>query len=79
MDLPEPVRSPEGICRNSIAAYYLCEPRLGISERGKALFAPCGDQVQDESILKLIELRSQVSTSASALRRQEVNALRNTF
>ncbi len=63
--LPEPVRSPEGTNRNSIAAYFLCEPRAGASERGKALFAPFGDQVKDDAILELIRLRSQVSTSAS--------------
>lgn len=63
--LPEPVRSPEGTNRNSIAAYFLCEPRAGASERGKALFAPFGDQANDESILELIRLRSQVATSAS--------------
>ena len=63
--LPEPVRSPEGINRNSIAAYFLCQPRAGASERGKALFAPFGDQANDPSILDLIRLRSQVATSAS--------------
>jgi hypothetical protein len=63
--LPEPVRSPDGINRNSIAAYYLCEPRPGVSDRGKALFAPYGDQENDASVLELIRLRSQVATSAS--------------
>lgn len=63
--LPEPVRCPEGINRNSIAVYYLCEPRPGVSERGKALFAPYGDQANDESIMELIRLRSQVNAAAS--------------
>jgi hypothetical protein len=63
--LPEPVRSPEGINRNSIATYYLCEPRKGVSDRGKALFAPYGDQASDPEILELIRLRSQVTAAAS--------------
>ncbi len=63
--LPEPVRSPEGINRNSIAAYYLCDPRPGVSDRGKALFAPYGDQAKDPAILELIRLRSQVNNAAS--------------
>jgi Rps23 Pro-64 3,4-dihydroxylase Tpa1-like proline 4-hydroxylase len=66
--LPEPVRSPEGICRNSIAVYYLSQPRLHASERGRALFAPYGDQAEDESVLELIRLRSQVNTSGSVYR-----------
>lgn len=63
--LPNPVACPEGINRNSIAAYYLCDPRPGVSERGKALFAPYGDQANDEKILELIRLRSQVGAASS--------------
>jgi len=63
--LPEPIRSPEGINRNSIAAYYLCQPRPGVSDRGKALFAPYGNQANDPTILELIRLRSQVNAAAS--------------
>ena len=66
--LPEPVKSPDGICRNSIATYYLCEPRAGAAERGRALFAPSADQAKDESVLELIKQRSQVGTSASVYR-----------
>jgi hypothetical protein len=66
--LPEPVRSPEGINRNSIATYYLCGPRPGVSERGKALFAPYDSQAGNEEILELIRLRSQVITAASVYR-----------
>jgi len=66
--LPEPVMSPDGICRNSIAVYYLCEPRPGAAERGRALFAPHGEQANDESVLELIQRRSQVNTSASVYR-----------
>ena len=63
--LPEPVRSPEGINRNSIAAYYLCDPRPNVSDRGKALFAPYGDQANDPEVLDLIRRRSQVNSAAS--------------
>jgi hypothetical protein len=69
--LPEPVRSPEGICRNSIATYYLCEPRAGASDRGRALFAPYGEQANDKSVMQLIEQRSQVGTSASVYRTKD--------
>jgi hypothetical protein len=63
--LPEPVKSAEGICRNSMATYYLCEPRSEAPARPRALFAPHGAQTQDESVLDLIKKRSQVDTSAS--------------
>jgi hypothetical protein len=66
--LPEPVTSPEGICRNSIAAYYLSEARPHAADRGRALFAAHGDQANDEAILDLIEKRSHVSTSGSVYR-----------
>jgi len=63
--LPEPVRCPQGINRNSIAAYYLCDPRPGAPDRGKALFAPYGDQSNDPEILELIRRRSQVGSAAA--------------
>jgi hypothetical protein len=63
--LPEPIICPEGICRNSIAVYYLCEPRLNADNRGKALFAPTKDQEGDEEILKLIKLRATMEGSKS--------------
>jgi hypothetical protein len=69
--LPEPVRSPDGICRNSIATYYLCEPRPEAAARGRALFAPHGDQAKDAAILELINKRSQVNTSSSVYRDQK--------
>lgn len=63
--LPEPITCPEGITRNSLAVYYLCEPRKAAEPRGKALFAPYGNQANDPEILALIEKRSQVSTAAN--------------
>lgn len=68
--LPEPVRSPEGVCRNSIAAYYLCEPRPEAAQRGRALFAPYKEQSKDPAVLELIEKRSQVNASSAVYRSQ---------
>lgn len=63
--LPEPITCPENITRNSIAVYYLCEPRKDAENRGKALFAPYKEQKDDPEILSLIEKRSQVIEAAS--------------
>ena len=62
--LPEPITCPEGITRNSLAVYYLCDPRPKTSERGKALFAPYKDQANDPEILALIEKRATVQGAA---------------
>ena len=62
--LPEEITCPESVTRNSLAVYYLCEPRKNVTERGKALFAPHGDQANDLEVLSLIEKRSQVSGAA---------------
>ena len=37
--LPNPVTCPPGKPRNSLAIYYLCEPRQSAAARGRALFA----------------------------------------
>ncbi len=37
--LPEPINCPEAVTRNSLAVYYLCDPRATADTRGKALFA----------------------------------------
>lgn len=69
--LPDPVRCPPGKPRNSLAVYYLCEPRKTASDRGRALFAPGSDQTNDPEILELIKLRGQVQTSSSVYRQQK--------
>jgi Rps23 Pro-64 3,4-dihydroxylase Tpa1-like proline 4-hydroxylase len=61
--LPEPINCPESVSRNSLAVYYLCNPRQGALERGKALFAPTKEQESDLEVLSLIEKRSQVSSA----------------
>src|SRR6202021_265685 len=66
--LPEPVTCPPHMARNSLAVYYLCEPRSDAADRGRALYAPHGDQANDPKILELIKLRSQVTTSHNVYR-----------
>ena len=62
--LPEPINCPESITRNSLAVYYLCNPRQSTIDRGKALFAPTKEQENDLEVLSLIEKRSQVNSAA---------------
>lgn len=66
--LPDPVGCPLETPRNSIAVYYLNEPRQAASDRGRALFAPTAKQADDPAILELIQKRSQVGTSSSVYR-----------
>jgi len=66
--LPDPIACPEGVYRKSIATYYLTPARESASTRGKALFAPHGEQAQDESVLELIRQRSDVSAAPKTYR-----------
>ena len=59
---------PEGVYRKSLAVYYMREPAKNTDPRGRALFAPREDQKQDEGVLELIRLRSDVSTSSTVHR-----------
>jgi Rps23 Pro-64 3,4-dihydroxylase Tpa1-like proline 4-hydroxylase len=61
--LPEPIVCPEHITRNSLAVYYLCEPRERADTRGKALFAPYKEQADDPQVLELIKMRANVNQS----------------
>lgn len=54
---------PDGIYRKSLAVYYLCEPPHEVDIRGKALFAPRKDQLNDESVRELIKIRSNTQTA----------------
>lgn len=62
--LPEPLVCPDGQARQSLAAYYLCDPSEGVDTRGKALFAPTKEQENDEEILDLIKRRSSVASAS---------------
>lgn len=66
--LPEPITCPPGIARKSIATYYLSPARTHASERGKALYAPYGEQKHDTEVLALIRRRADVKTAAQAYR-----------
>jgi hypothetical protein len=63
--LPDPICCPVDKTRNSLAVYYLCCPRDGVSERGKALFAPYENQRNDPKVLELIKQRSSVIRASS--------------
>lgn len=69
--LPDPVACPREKPRNSLAIYYLCAPRQAAVVRGRALFAPHGDQASDPRVLELIKLRSQVQTSGTVYRQKD--------
>jgi hypothetical protein len=69
--LPVPITCPPGMARKSIATYYLSPPRAHASERGKALYAPYGEQSKDPAVLELIRRRADVKTASSAYRTSE--------
>ena len=58
----------EGVYRKSIATYYLTPARETASTRGKALFAPHGEQAHDESVLELIRQRADAATAPKTYR-----------
>jgi Rps23 Pro-64 3,4-dihydroxylase Tpa1-like proline 4-hydroxylase len=62
--LPDPITCPQQIQRKSIAVYYLTEPSLNCEQRGKALFAPYKEQINDPAILELIQKRSNSDLAA---------------
>jgi hypothetical protein len=66
--LPDPIACPPGVYRKSIATYYLTPARANASTRAKALYAPHGEQAQDESVLELIRQRSDVATAPKTYR-----------
>ena len=55
---PDPLTSPEGVYRKSIAFYYLTDSPPNVEKRKRALYAPYGDQKHDPKILDLIQQRS---------------------
>lgn len=63
--LPTPITCPEGVYRNSLAAYYLSDSKIDTPERYKALFAPTFDQQNDQDVLDLIRKRSSLQNAAS--------------
>jgi Rps23 Pro-64 3,4-dihydroxylase Tpa1-like proline 4-hydroxylase len=55
---PDKIKCPEGVYRRSIAMYYLVEPQASARpERKRARYSPAADQVNDPTVLDLIEKR----------------------
>lgn len=59
------VSTPDGICRKSMAVYYLTTPPKDVDQRGKALFAPTEDQKSDQAVIDLIKKRSDINQASS--------------
>lgn len=55
--LPTPIKCPENEYRKSIAIYYLSKPKENSTERYKAEFYPKPDQVVNDKLKKLYEIR----------------------
>ena len=73
--LPEPLTCPNDIARKSLAIYYLSKPREHAPRRGKALFTPSKDQIDNQAVLDLIKKRSQISSADSVYRSKSKNEL----
>lgn len=56
--LPNKIKMPKGTFRNSIAIYYLTQPRKKTERRSKALFSPTEKQKNDKNVLSLIKKRA---------------------
>jgi Rps23 Pro-64 3,4-dihydroxylase Tpa1-like proline 4-hydroxylase len=63
------VNYPEGIYRNSLAAYYLTDPHEKTDVRGKALFAPDASQKNDQAVLDLIKKRSNIQSASEVYKK----------
>jgi len=64
--LPDELKTPNGICRNSLATYYLCEPQMTADKRAKALFHPSESQKNDLTIRNLIANRADINKFQTA-------------
>ena len=69
--LPKPLTCPPDEFRKSLAVYYLCEPAEQADDRGKALFAPTDEQKDDDQVLELIRMRSDVKTASSVYKKDK--------
>ena len=61
--LPQELKMPKGVLRQSLAVYYLTTPKKGASKRDRALYAPTKEQINNKKIIDLIKKRSSSSTS----------------
>jgi len=60
--LPLPLSCPDHMVRQSMAAYYVCDPPVETDDRPRARFAPRLDQIGNVQIEQLIKDRSSLST-----------------
>jgi Rps23 Pro-64 3,4-dihydroxylase Tpa1-like proline 4-hydroxylase len=67
--LPDDLRCPDGINRQSMAVYYLTNPAADADPRGKALFVPHKEQANDPAVLELIKQRSNVATAETVYKK----------
>jgi hypothetical protein len=58
--LPNHLKCPDTIARQSFAIYYLTPVESGVDPRNRALFVPSKDQINDKDILELIQKRSML-------------------
>lgn len=65
--MPRPFTCPEGSHRKSLAIYYVSDPRPDVTHRYKAQFRPLPDQVANEKLLALYEIRRQRVIKAEEL------------
>ena len=66
--LPNQIKLPHGVRRQSMAIYYLTEPRFKTDKRKRALFAPTKKQEGDKKVLNLIKKRANLKTSLQSYR-----------
>ena len=66
--LPTAIKLPKGVRRQSMAIYYLCEPRLKTVNRQRALFAPTKKQEKNQKILELIKKKLNLKNSTKVYR-----------
>ncbi len=66
--LPNSIKLPKGKKRQSMAVYYLSEPRPKAENRQRALFSPTKIQEKNKKVLKLIKKRSDLKGSKEVYR-----------
>ena len=63
--LPEELKCPPDIVRQSLAIYYLTEADKDTNKRPRALFVPTRKQQNDLKVKKLIEERTKIDGPSS--------------
>jgi Rps23 Pro-64 3,4-dihydroxylase Tpa1-like proline 4-hydroxylase len=55
--LPTPIKCPDNIGRKSLAIYYVSEPRDNVTKRYKAEYRPLPNQIVNEQLKQLYDIR----------------------